>query len=113
MPTQKAKKPVKKTAAKATVVKQDKPLNTKNGAPPKAAPAPAPARSAPEPKPDSKLQYKAFERGIQLLQKRSYKDAKEAFEKATQGPVREIVANAQSHIRMCERRMAAPAPEPK
>jgi tetratricopeptide (TPR) repeat protein len=118
MPTQKAKKPVKKTAAKAITAKNEKTSNGKNGRAAKAVPAPAPppaAKPAPVPdaKSDAKLQYKAFEKGIQLLQKKHYKEAKELFEKARQGPSLEITSNAQSHVRMCERRLAAPPPDPK
>ena len=122
MPTQKAKKPVKKASAKAPAAKIEKASNAKNGRPAKpvaasapSPPLPPPAKTAPvsDIKADAKLQYKSFERGIQLLQKRNYKDAKECFEKARQGPSLEIASNAASHVRMCERRLAAPAPEPK
>ena len=54
-----------------------------------------------------------FERAIQLLHKRSFREAKEMFEKARNGPNLEIAANAVTHVRMCERRLAAPLPEPK
>ena len=117
MPVQKTKKPAKKAVAKPIAGKNGKSPNGKNGRPAvKAAaiPAPPPRLSAPpEPRPDAKLQYKTFERGIQLLHKRNYSQAKEMFEKARQGPSLEISSNAQSHVRMCERRMAAPPPEPK
>jgi len=119
MPSQKAKKPAKKPAAKAIPTKNGKILNTKNGKPskpvaPAATSAPVPkAAAVSDAKADSKLQYKTFERGIQLLQKKNYKEAKELFEKAAQGPSLEIASNAQSHVRMCERRLAAPPPEPK
>lgn len=119
MAIQKAKKPVKKPATKAPAGKNVKSLNGKGVRPVK--PAPAPVASAPPSKPapvpdgksDAKLQYKAFERAIQLLNKRNYRDAREMFEKARQGPSLEIASNAQLHVRMCERRLAAPPPEPK
>jgi len=114
MPTQKAKKPVKKAKNEKAAV------NGKNGRPAKAVAAPAPsppppvkAAPVPDARADAKLQYKSFERGIQLLNKRNFKEAKEYFEKARTGPSLEICSNAQSHVRMCERRLAAPAPEPK
>jgi Tfp pilus assembly protein PilF len=69
--------------------------------------------AVPDPKSDAKLQYKSFERGIQLLNKRNFREAKEYFEKARTGPSLEICSNAQSHVRMCDRRLASPAPEPK
>ena len=118
MPTQKAKKPVKKPS-KPVTGKSSKTLSAKNGRPAKAVAAPAvippPPKPAPAPdgRPDAKLQYKTFEKAIQLLQKKSYRDAKDMFEKARQGPSLEISSNAQLHVRMCERRMASPAPAPK
>lgn len=117
MPVQKTKKPVKKTGTKQVTGKNAKTLNGKNNRPAKApvtvsAPAPK-AVAAPEPRSDAKLQYKTFERGIQLLNRKNYREAREMFEKARQGPSLEIASNAQSHVRMCERRLAAPPPEPK
>ena len=50
---------------------------------------------------------------MQLFHKRDFKQANELFRKATVGPSREVAANSQSHIRMCERRLAAPPPGPK
>jgi Tfp pilus assembly protein PilF len=60
----------------------------------------------------AKVQYNAFERGIAFLHKKSYREAKELFEKAMQGPSRAIAANAGSHVRICEQRLS-PGPEPK
>jgi tetratricopeptide (TPR) repeat protein len=48
-----------------------------------------------------------------LLHKRNFREAKELFEKARKGPSLEIASNATLHVRMCERRLAAPLPEPK
>jgi tetratricopeptide (TPR) repeat protein len=132
MPIQKTKKPAKKTGTKPAVKGKPaavkpiavkpaavkKTVNGKNGRPAKPATAP-PATPSPKPAPpteakaDGKLQFKAFDRGIQLFQKRNFKEAKEMFEKASQGPNREMGSNALSHIRMCERRLAAPPPAPK
>ena len=130
MPIQKTKKPaakkpatkpvvkskpaaVKPVAVKAVAVK--KAVNGKNGHPakPVAAPPATPPPKPPEAKADGKLQYKAFDRGIHLFQKRNFREAKEMFEKASHGPNREMASNALSHVRMCERRLAAPPPEPK
>src|SRR5436189_2421133 len=114
MPLQKKTTPAKKALTKIVAGKSGKLLSAKNGrtAKPVAAPTPVapPPRPAPAPngKPDAKLQLKAFERGIQLLNKRNYREAKESFEKAAQGPALELVSNAKSHIQMCERRLAAP-----
>src|SRR5215831_19038229 len=101
MPT-KAKKPAKKPSKPVTGKKNGKVLSVK----PIVAPVP-------DGRADAKLQYKTFEKGIQLLQMKNYRDAREMFEKARQGPSLEISSNAQLHVRMCERRMASPAPAPK
>jgi tetratricopeptide (TPR) repeat protein len=106
MPLHKTKKPVKKAVTKPAAGKNGKPSSAKNGRPAKSAPPPAPPSGA-------KIQYDAFERAIQLLHKRNFREAKEMFEKARQGPNLEIAANAATHVRMCERRLAAPLPEPK
>jgi len=119
MAVQKTKKPVKKAGTKLIAGKNAKSLNGKNSRPTKPSTttvvnAPIPKATAPpEPRSDAKLQYKTFEKGIQLLNRKNYREAREMFEKARQGPSLEIAANAQSHVRMCERRLAAPPPEPK
>lgn len=119
MPVHKTKKPAKKAgakpvaaklvakpvAAKPAAAKNGKQSNSKNGRP--AKPAPVSASS------EAKLQYNAFERAIQLLHKRNYREAKEMFEKARLGPSQEIASNALLHVQMCVRRLAAPEPEPK
>src|SRR5437868_5926997 len=130
MPIQKTKKPAAKKAASKLVAKSKpaavkpvavkavavkKAVNGKNGHPakPVAAPPATPLPKPPDAKADGKLQYKAFDRGIHLFQKRNFREAKEMFEKASQGPNREMASNALSHVRMCERRLAAPPPGPK
>jgi len=108
MPLPKTKKRGKtKAATKAT-----KPVAGKNGKRPKNKDE-RPAKPAPPPLPQSKAQYKAFERAIGLLHKRNFREAKEMFENAAHGPNREMASNAALHVRMCERRLSAPAPEPK
>jgi tetratricopeptide (TPR) repeat protein len=107
MPLHKTKKPVKKAPSKPATGKGAKPSSTKNGRPAKAAP------SAPAPPSGAKIQFDAFERAIQLLHKRNFREAKDMFEKARNGPSPEISVNAATHVRMCERRLAAPLPEPK
>jgi tetratricopeptide (TPR) repeat protein len=106
MPLHKTKKPTKKAPVKPAAGKNGKP-SAKNGRLAKPAPPPPPPPSS------AKIQYDAFERAIQLLHKRSFREAKELFEKARIGPNLEITANAATHVRMCERRLAAPLPEPK
>jgi tetratricopeptide (TPR) repeat protein len=106
MPLHKTKKPAKKALSKPAAGKVGKPASAKNGRPAKSEPPPAlPA--------GTKTQYDAFERAIQLLHKRSFREAKQMFEKARIGPNLEIAVNAATHVRMCERRLAAPLPEPK
>jgi tetratricopeptide (TPR) repeat protein len=116
MPLQKAKNPAKRAGSKAPSGKSSAASNGKNAhgksgagkssSPAKPAPAPT-SLSAP------KLQLQTFERAIQLLHKRNFREAKDWFERARQGPSLEITSNAATHIRMCERRLAAPAPQPK
>ena len=107
MPLHKTKKPAKKALSKPATGKVGKPASAKNGRPAKSEPSP------PALPPGAKTQYDAFERAIQLLHKRSFREAKGMFEKARIGPNLEIAVNAATHVRMCERRLAAPLPEPK
>jgi tetratricopeptide (TPR) repeat protein len=107
MPVRKTKKPVKKAPIKPAARKNGKPSSAENGRPAKPAPPP------PAPLSGAKVQYDAFERAIQLLHKRNFREAMALFEKARNGPNLEITANAATHVRMCERRLAAPLPEPK
>jgi len=97
MPVQKAKTPAKSKTS-------TRPIAAKNGKPAVVRPAPSA---------EAKAQYAAFERAIAFLHKRNFREAKDLFEKARKGPNHEIVVNATTHVRMCESRLAAPAPEPK
>ena len=83
MPLPKTKKRGKtKRATKAT-----KPVAGKNGKQPKNKKDDRPAKPAtPQSPPQSKAQFNAFERGIGLLLKRNFREAKEMFAKALQGP---------------------------
>src|SRR5437762_1299775 len=104
MPPHKTKKAALKAVNKPVVGKPGKvvkPTGAKNGGPAKPAPAP-PAPSAL----GTKVQYDAFEKAVQLLHKRKYREAKALFESARHGPVREIAVNAATHVRMCDRRLA-------
>jgi tetratricopeptide (TPR) repeat protein len=106
MPLPRKKKPARPKAG-------TKPAAGKNGKPPGNKNKDDRPAKPPPPLPQSKAQYNAFEKGIGLLHKRNFRDAKELFEKATHGPNREMASNAAIHVRMCERRLSAPAPEPK
>src|SRR5258708_19887469 len=106
MPVHKTKKPVKaKTGTQTSARKNGKQPIAKTGRSAKPGP--------PSPSAEAKAQYTAFERGIALLHKRNFRDAKEMFEKARRGPSAQIAVNAPTHVRMCARRLAAPAPDPK
>jgi tetratricopeptide (TPR) repeat protein len=110
MPLHKTKKPAKKAATKPAAAKRATvaaPPSVKNGRSAASAPPPPPRPAG------AKAQYDAFEKAVQLLHKRNFREAKGLFEKARQGPSREIAVNAMTHVRMCERRLAAPLPEPK
>jgi tetratricopeptide (TPR) repeat protein len=100
----------KKSAPKREITKTAAPLRAKNGAPPNPSPLSYIAASE---LPEAKNQYSQFERATQLFHKGSFKQAKELFLKSAIGPSREVAANAKSHVRMCERRLAAPPPAPK
>jgi tetratricopeptide (TPR) repeat protein len=102
----KTKTPVKKAGTQLTGGENGKLSNGKTGQPAKAELASATASTA-------KVQLEAFAHAIQLLNQRNYSEAKEWFEKAKHGPSLEVGANAATHVRMCERRLAAPPPEPK
>ena len=77
------------------------------------APAPVPPRTSTPQSPDARNQYAAFERAIKLFHKQQFREAREWFEKARTGPTKEVAANAELHVRMCDRRLAAPPPSPR
>jgi tetratricopeptide (TPR) repeat protein len=105
MPPPKAKKLSRpKAITKSVAAKNGKQTNHQND---------RAAKPAPSTPPPAKAQFMAFERAIGLLHKRNFREAKELFEKARQGPSREIASNAALQIRICEQRLTAPAPEPQ
>ncbi len=77
-----------------------------NGRPPAAARPPAPPR-------EDRVQLAHFEKAIQLFNRQKFKEAKDWFEKARSGPSRPIGANAELHVRMCDRRLESAPPGPK
>jgi tetratricopeptide (TPR) repeat protein len=124
LPLNKMKKPALKAGTKRLAGKNgksrdsraDKPVAKPVGKPVAsiaAKPASKTAAVTPAPPSEAKIQFEAFERGIQILHQRNFRQAKEMFEKARNGPSREIASNAALHVGMCERRLAAPGPEPK
>ncbi len=54
-------------------------------------------------------QLKFFEQAVRLFHARKFAEARELFEKAQNGPNREMAHNAELHIRMCDRRLDRPA----
>jgi len=59
---------------------------------------------------DSHEQSKSFEQGVRLLQVKDFQRAKECFERAAHGPVREMAHSARLRALMCERRLARREP---
>jgi tetratricopeptide (TPR) repeat protein len=100
------KTPVRKAGTQSAVGKNGKLSNGKTGQQARAEPPSATPSTA-------KVQLEAFAHAIQLLNQRNYSEAKEWFEKAHHGPSLEVGANAATHVLMCERRLAAPPPEPE
>jgi tetratricopeptide (TPR) repeat protein len=75
--------------------------------------APEPAKSAVlaiEKPVTSTEQSKYYEKAIQHFHATDFAKAKALFEKAGEGPVREVAHAARLHARMCEQRLARPAP---
>lgn len=55
--------------------------------------------------PSSQKQFASFESAMKHFHARKFKEARELFQAATQGPERDIAHRAQLHIAMCERRL--------
>ena len=53
----------------------------------------------------SEAQLKRYEEAYRLFRSQSFAQAKAAFERAIEGPQRELTHNARLHVAMCERRM--------
>lgn len=58
---------------------------------------------------EQKEQRDAFEQGMQLFHARDLKKAQALFEKAAEGPLRDMAAAARTHAKMCEQRLAKAA----
>ena len=61
--------------------------------------------------PSGPRQLAAFEAGMKLFHARQFKEARELFEQALNGPERDVAQRARLHGAMCERRMGQPAVE--
>src|ERR1043165_6285680 len=53
----------------------------------------------------AEAQLRRYEEAYRLFRSQSFAQAKAAFEKAIDGPQRELTHNARLHVSMCERRM--------
>lgn len=71
--------------------------------------------AAPDPQGPAKLaQLKAYEEGLKYFQQQKFPRAKQALEKALEGPSKELQDRAQMHIRICDQRAArSPVPTVK
>ena len=71
--------------------------------------------AAPDPEGPAKLaQLKAYEEGLKYFQQQKFPRAKQALEKALEGPSKELQDRAQMHIRICDQRAArSPVPTVK
>jgi Tfp pilus assembly protein PilF len=56
----------------------------------------------------TQAQLKLFEQAVRLFHARNFAEARALFEKAQNGPNREMAHNAELHIRMCNRRLERP-----
>ncbi len=59
---------------------------------------------------DGQKQLSAFEAAMKLFHARKLKEARDVFERATEGPERDVAQRARLHIRMCDRRLEQSAP---
>jgi tetratricopeptide (TPR) repeat protein len=57
-------------------------------------------------KPESQMQV--FERAIKLFRAQQFREARDLFQSAAEGPARELAHNSRLHINMCNRRLEKP-----
>lgn len=57
----------------------------------------------------AKDQLRQFEEAIRVFRTQKFGEAREMFQKATNGPQKEISYNSRLHISMCDRRLEQPA----
>jgi len=55
-------------------------------------------------------QLKAYEEGLKQFQEQKFQRAKEALERVTQGPNKELADRARVHLRICSQKLSRPAP---
>lgn len=68
----------------------------------------AAARANAEAQPTSQVQFASFESAMKLFHSRKFKEARDLFVSATQGPERDVAHRAKLHATMCERRLEQP-----
>jgi tetratricopeptide (TPR) repeat protein len=56
--------------------------------------------------PETQLQV--FERAVKYFRAQQFREARDLFQKATDGGLREVAHNARTHINMCNRRLERP-----
>lgn len=54
-------------------------------------------------------QLKSYEEGLKQFQQQKFQRAKEALERVTQGPNKELADRARIHLRICAQRISRPA----
>jgi tetratricopeptide (TPR) repeat protein len=68
---------------------------------------------APDPlAPVRQQQLKAYEEALKQFQQQKYSKAKPLFEKAMEGPTRELNDRARTHLRICDQRIAGSSAAP-
>jgi tetratricopeptide (TPR) repeat protein len=85
--------PVKKKPTPASGVKK---LSSPNGSSMKAEPS------------DAEKQLHSFDQAMKQFRALQYREARETFTQASEGPQKEVSHNARLHIIMCDRRLKAP-----
>lgn len=58
-------------------------------------------------------QTERFNKAMALFHARDFRKARDLFAQASEGPAKEIVFAAKSHLRMCEQRLERSAPKPE
>lgn len=60
---------------------------------------------------DSEKQFRSFETAMKLFHARNFREAREAFAAAADGPESDVANRARLHVAMCDRRLEQPAVE--
>src|ERR1700676_194257 len=98
--------------AKTTDKRMHNSQPTKGSKGPESPRAAAPARTSGAAAPqtaNADKQLGTFEAAIKLFHARKFKEAREQFQRAADGPERDVAHRARLHATMCERRFEQPA----